>query len=543
MNFFHSCFRVSHDRGFLVMSSVNDDREPLFKRAPLIRSWFFLASVGLSFVIAFVALIVASVAMGSASSSPSVSSVFFSSSSSPVVADRVVSLNANGQLVAGAGLSLTLDLPSIYTEGKVSHLQVVSLLGGSAVIASSNNGLLVGRVAADDSVSWKTDVVDVGFPFLDGIVALSDSTFVCIHGNSTKSGVLRIDLSVQLGPAAVFVPDVTVEPVLKRVSDSSFVVSYFCSTGICGVVGSVASSMSITFGQPVTWSPLNHDFHDVIAFNSSAVAFFCNMDNVSAPSPSPLAVTVATVSPAGQLLTGPQVVLPSSFLIDDFFDVIAVSNSTAVACFPDASAGEDVACLALRFFSSSQVGILSSLRLRGFGSDAAFQFLFIQPLTEFHFAVLANNGRFAFALCALHGHVLTQVESVLELSSIQNNWNNNSWWIATTAISPTRFAILYTFEPRIGARVVLGTLLPPAVGYSVSPSVVASAGVISPKSLANNVVVGAEYYSDSLGRLVQGRFYGNAAGIANAPLVLSNGNIYLQRIGVGVSQSEIMLWK
>ena len=268
------------------------------------------------------------------------------------------------------------------------------------------------------------------------------------------------------------------------------------------------------------------------------------MDNVTVfPSvASPLSATVATISASGQLIVaGPQNVFPNTFLIDDFFDVVSMSNSTAVVCLSDAKLQEELRCIALKFYSPSKIVIVSSLPLNGFGADVAFQFLYIQRLSEYHFAVLANNGRFAFTVCALHAHILSQSSSVLELSPSVNNWNNNSWWIATTAVNRTRFAILYSFAPSDTTSVVLGSLLPPAIGFAASSNRIVSSGLIEPSSLANQIVPGLEYYCDAQGNLVAGRFYGNTANIPHAPLIQTNGNILMQKIGVGVTLKQILL--
>jgi hypothetical protein len=103
------------------------------------------------------------------------------------------------------------------------------------------------------------------------------------------------------------------------------------------------------------------------------------------------------------------------------------------------------------------------------------------------------------------------------------------------------FRFAFSPNPNAGAQLVMGSLLPPAVGFAVSSTQVLTTGLISPVSWAGTIVPGAEYYCDAQGRLVQGRFYGFGAGIANPPLVLDNGNVFLQKIGVGVSQDQILL--
>lgn len=84
----------------------------------------------------------------------------------------------------------------------------------------------------------------------------------------------------------------------------------------------------------------------------------------------------------------------------------------------------------------------------------------------------------------------------------------------------------------------MGNLAPPAVGYSVSPGQIVTTGLITPKI---PVLPGALYYSDAHGRLLQGHFYGYAAGAADAPYVAPDGSIYLAKVGVGVSTTQIKL--
>lgn len=417
----------------MQVSGINEESR-LFDAVPANRRrWIIPGILAFSLLIGFIALIVGGSAM---TASSAVASANIISIPNLVAANRIVSLNSSQLFSQGAGLSLkkTSDLSS---GGNVSSLQVVTFRwwrsGNMMMIAGmkdeSRGGavLLVGTVSEEGDVAWLDSTITIvpDFVSIDGIVHLLNGNFVVVYRGSSVVATLDDStgaFTLVLRPAVKYYSGVTVEPVVKRLSYSTFVVSYFCDSGICATIGRYnAGDSSTYYNTPVTWSNVSHNFHDVAVFNSTSLAFFSTMDNVTQfPSPAaPLSITVASL-PLGALTLGPQVVLPSSFLVDNFFDVVALTSSTAVVCLPDAKLQEGLRCVAVRVFSLSQAAIVSSVRLTGFGSDASYQFLRVQRLSELHFAVLANNGGFAFVLCALHGNVLSQIGSALELAPMSS---------------------------------------------------------------------------------------------------------------------------
>ena len=227
----------------------------------------------------------------------------------------------DGAVTFGSGTSAYIGAQQHTYHGFTpNHLALVSL-SNDTVLWSIGQFLVVGRASAD----WVTgtQVVFNGtsapspsgwgafYPLpvgADDVVLLSSSNGYAIVVAVAGGGAIaaRVTLStgsITFGAVKKFATGPSVDTDTAALSANTFAISYYQdgannSIALNTIAGSVdATSLTITFGEAVTYSP-NHMFHQIVSLgagNLYALAFPHDNLNIPSSADSPMGVIIASV--------------------------------------------------------------------------------------------------------------------------------------------------------------------------------------------------------------------------------------------------------